>query len=189
MTDKSAEPAAIVGDYANYRRLETRKVFQVFIEWPLEMEAEVLKMLGTPNVNRPTRCAVALLTDLVPREGKAAGDSISVVNGVHVCGDALSGAPADSARPSPAAPKPPRAPRKWEDMPMPEQVGVRCQDAMFWRYLHVNSANDATIHIRDRCLVISRKEILPGTAAGDTWLAIDRDYQAWQKASAMGVEI
>jgi hypothetical protein len=72
---------------------------------------------------------------------------------------------------------------------MPEQVGVRCQDEKFWRYLRVNHTDDATKLIRDRCLVISRKEILPGTAAGDTWLAIDRDYQAWQKAPSMGVEI
>jgi hypothetical protein len=187
MTDKSAEPAAIVGDYANYRRLETRKVFQVFIEWPLEMEAEVLKMLGTPNVNRPTRCAVALLNDAIPLslQGKAAGD-------VATREDAPAPFRKDAARASaesPAAPKPTRAPRKWDDMPLAEQAGVRCQDKKFWNYLDVSNADQAAHRVCNVCVVVSRKDILPGTAAGQTWMALERDYQAWQKAPSMGVEI
>jgi hypothetical protein len=184
MTDKSA----IDGDYSNFQLVQSRKVCRITVEFPIERAGEVIRLLGFPAPHSTTRCAVALLTDIVPREGKAAGDAPTREDGERI-GTTGSATSANVVTNSPAAPKPQRAPRKWGEMPLPEQVGVRCQDEKFWRYLHVNSADDATIHIRDRCLVISRKEILPGTAAGDTWLAIERDYQAWQKAPAMGVEI
>jgi hypothetical protein len=74
-------------------------------------------------------------------------------------------------------------------MPMSEQAGVRCNEPVFWQYLNVDDANEAKNEIYLRCVVTSRTDIIPGTAAGQTWMNIERDYQAWQKAPAMGVEI
>jgi hypothetical protein len=155
--------------------VQSRKVCRITVEFPIERAGEVIRLLGFPAPHSTTRCAVALLNDAVPLgdQGKAAGEANTSAG----------------SDPAPAAPKPPRAPRKWEDMPMPEQVGVRCQDQKFWRYLGVTGGAESADKVRNMCVVQSRKKILPGTAAGQTWMNIERDYQAWQKAPSMGVEI
>jgi hypothetical protein len=182
MTDKNA----IDGDYSNFQLVQSRKVCRITVEFPIERAGEVIRLLGFPAPHSTTRCAVALLNEQVPREGKAAGDAPTREDGVN--GRSATHAPTEIST-SPAAPKPPRAPRKWEDMPLPEQVGLRCQETKFWRYIGAHNGIGAADKVRSACVVLSRKEILPGTAAGQTWMALERDYQAWQKAPSMGVEI
>jgi hypothetical protein len=186
MTDKSA---AIDGDYSNFQLVQSRKVCRITVEFPIERAGEVIRLLGFPAPHSTTRCAVALLNDAAPLgdQGKAAGDAPTREDGsVDVAGKNRADAALSS---SPAAPKSPRAPRKWEDMPLPEQVGLRCQETKFWRYIGAHNGIGAADKVRSACVVLSRKEILPGTAAGQTWMNIERDYQAWQKAPSMGVEI
>jgi hypothetical protein len=184
MTDKSA---AIDGDYSNFQLVQSRKVCRITVEFPIERAGEVIHLLGFPAPHSTTRCAVALLNEQVPLgdQGKAAGDAPTREDG----DTAGKHRPSAEDSTSPAAPKTPRAPRKWEEMPLPEQVGVRCQDQKFWRYIGAHNGIGAADKVRSACVVLSRKEILPGTAAGQTWMALERDYQAWQKAPSMGVEI
>lgn len=185
MTDKSA----IDGDYSNFQLVQSRKVCRITVEFPIERAGEVIRLLGFPAPHSTTRCAVALLNEQVPlpSQGKAAGDAPTREDGVVVSGEAP--APGNNEGTSPAAPKPPRAPRKWEDMPLSQRAGIRCQESSFWQYLGVNSGDDAADAVYHRCLVTSRSDIIPGTAAGQTWMNIERDYQAWQKAPSMGVEV
>ena len=185
MTDKSA----IDGDYSNFQLVQSRKVCRITVEFPIERAGEVIRLLGFPAPHSTTRCAVALLTEYKPGVliehdegvGKAAGDAPTLEDGGR-----NGTAPGLS---SPAAPKSPRAPRKWEDMPLSQRAGIRCQESSFWQYLGVKDSDEAADAVYHRCLVTSRSDILPGTAAGQTWMNIERDFQAWQKAPSMGVEI
>ena len=63
---------------------------------------------------------------------------------------------------------------------LPEKVGMRCNDERFQEWAkkrHISGAAlDTASFVRNYCGVTSRKEILPGTEAGDTWLSLETRY-------------
>lgn len=52
---------ALQADFADYKRIKSRKIFQIIMEVPIEREMEVLKTLGTPNVETGNPVAIAKL--------------------------------------------------------------------------------------------------------------------------------
>jgi len=57
----SENKAAIYADFADYKRIKSRKVFQLHIEVPLEREKDVLEILGFPSTLTGTPVAIARL--------------------------------------------------------------------------------------------------------------------------------
>ncbi len=99
--------------------------------------------------------------------------------------------PTRKAAPEQAAPPVdssiPAAGKSWREMSPAQQAGVLCNDKTFWRYLTevradgfiVRNDEDAAGVIRNECLVNSRAEIIPGTAAANKWRELVRNYRAW----------
>lgn len=81
--------------------------------------------------------------------------------------------------------------RRWDQMPVAERAGIRCNERAFWDYLSVimaeklnnlvtppQNAEEAAGMLR-RCFgVVSRKDINP-----DKWEKFDNEYQLWLRAS------
>ncbi len=64
---------------------------------------------------------------------------------------------------------------------LPEKVGMRCCDKRFQEWLYskgrvTGNEHDAAQWVRHECGVKSRKEILPGTEAGDRWWKLETQY-------------
>lgn len=87
---------------------------------------------------------------------------------------------------------PARAPRKWGAVPYPEQAGIRLGEPAFVKFVGehygyvVRNADDANNVIKELCHVDSKRDIKPGSFAGDTWAGIDSAFCAWQIAPGVG---
>ena len=70
-----------------------------------------------------------------------------------------------------------RAKRKWHELSLPEQIGIRCNDPRFHQFLggHMEPDTAADI-VRSRCGVASRRDIQPGTEAANRWQVLETDY-------------
>lgn len=181
MTYKSA--AAIDGDYSNFQLVQSRKVCRIVIEFPIERADEVVRLLGWPKPHSTTRCAVALLNNSVPREGKAAGDGAGSNSGST--GTKADYSTVNQSPPSPAA----LSPRKWHQLTYAQQAGMRCNEVAFWRWLKVPDKPHAEQSVREWCGVTTRADLDRIEGAGEIWAKMDTSYQAWQRAPAMGAGI
>lgn len=87
---------------------------------------------------------------------------------------------------------PPKPKRKFSDMSLPEQAGIRCEDGRFERFLHdmlpdgFVTAEDA---VRALCGIASRRELSTNHAAANKWRAIERDYQQWLTDETHGASV
>lgn len=72
-----------------------------------------------------------------------------------------------------------RAHRKWKDIPLPNQAGMRCAEADFQAFLGVSSAEEAAKQIKFLCGIDSRKDLAVNQAAAEKWAGIDYDYRRW----------
>lgn len=94
--------------------------------------------------------------------------------------------------PAPDRDAPARAPRKWGAVPYPEQAGIRLGEPAFVKFVGehygyvVRNADDANNVIKELCHVDSKRDIKPGSFAGDTWAGIDSAFCAWQLAPQVG---
>jgi hypothetical protein len=85
----------------------------------------------------------------------------------------------------------PKEKRKWEDLNLAMQAGVRCNEVAFRKFLteretsafEARSVHDAEMMVRERCEVDSRKELNLDPEAAERWRQLDRSYQAWLKAA------
>lgn len=75
--------------------------------------------------------------------------------------------------------KPQLTGQSWDDMPLTQQAGIRCGDAAFQHWLGATDAKQAADHVRTYCAVGSRKHLVRGTQAGERWLHLERDFQAF----------
>ena len=71
-----------------------------------------------------------------------------------------------------------------------KQAGMCCKDPRFWAFLTENDmpvigAESAALAVRFICHVESRKEFIPGTAAGDRWGALYDKFILWRDAPEM----
>lgn len=56
------ENAIVNGEFVNFKNVQSRKAFQIVIEFPAERAMEVLRKLGNPSGHESRYVAVALLT-------------------------------------------------------------------------------------------------------------------------------
>lgn len=70
--------------------------------------------------------------------------------------------------------------RKLEDLPLSQQIAIRCQDILFQQYVSDEyGRTDVVEWVRNVCGVKSRSEIKPGTPAAKEWHTIHSDFQTW----------
>lgn len=84
--------------------------------------------------------------------------------------------------------EPPRKERRpFKDMPLPQQIALRCNDENFWRFLNetgadaIRSEDDCAQYVRAHCRVGSRSEIQPDTEAARLYAELDAEFYAWQR--------
>ncbi len=88
-------------------------------------------------------------------------------------------------------PKVERMRRKFDELPLPQQVAIRCQDAKFIQFVketyigyEVMSQAESddvgiVLWVKAVCDVSSRSEIVPGTMAAKMWLGIMDSFDTW----------
>ncbi len=88
-------------------------------------------------------------------------------------------------------PKAERVRRKFDELPLPQQVAIRCQDKQFIQFVketyagysvisHGDSDNAGIVlWVKTVCVVSSRSEIVPGTKAARMWYGIMDDFDQW----------
>ena len=146
----------IDADFTSFRHVQGRKVIQLTFEVPIERTAEVFNMLGSPTSGQSLWCAIA------PLNMKAI-----------------------QAEPSSSEPKANGSPKKFHELPLPQQAAIRCQDKDFHWFLMDNYPAIAATNETAKgvvcvvCGVNSRSEIVHGEASGDSWHNIETLYQAW----------
>ena len=70
--------------------------------------------------------------------------------------------------------------RKFDELPLPQQVALKCQDADFQNFISSTyMSDDAAVIVRDICGVQSRSEIVPHTDAAMAWRELMADFNIW----------
>jgi hypothetical protein len=159
-----SEPRVIQADFAGFRVVQGRKVAQLVLEIPIEASDDaLLKLGGIPQPGSSRWCAVALL------DIKSSPHSVPV-----------NGEPAEAKLETvPANSEIAGSRRKFDELPLVQQVGIRCSDAMFQEFMKAETEAEAAAAIRKACAVSSRSLILDGSPAGAIWLQMERHYQSW----------
>ncbi len=68
--------------------------------------------------------------------------------------------------------------RRWDELSLPEQAGIRCQEARFAEFLGV-PLDKAAEELRRRLGVQSRGHLNTNPDAAERWKALDGQYQLW----------
>ncbi len=148
----SEAPAVVQGVYADYKRVPSRKTFQLIVEVPIEQAQEVHKAFGEPNPLGATWVAVALLNPEHAKLKQAFKDSVEA----EKKGGRLA---------------------KQAGM-LCGEVSFRT----FLREKHgedVHTDEDAKQFLYMYCGIDSRKELDHNTSAADNFDQIDGEYRAW----------
>ena len=153
---KSPEPAAIMGDFANYRPVLTRKILQLVIEVPIEQAGEVFAALGYPTGGGSIPVAIARL------EESAAQTQPRPETETHAVKEAEYDPP-----------------RHWPDMSPAQQTGVIRNETPFQMFAGAKDADGARDFIRQFCRVKSCADILPDTEAAVRWAQLQVRYGNW----------
>lgn len=157
--------AVFQGTYRDLKFVVTRGAAQIIVEIPIERAAAFVALFGTPNPGAEVPIALARLNPDRPAPTPRASN-----------GDA----------------KPEKERRAFGTVPLVEQIGIRCGDPQFWRFLRerrgvdVLDAKGAAIEVRDVCRVETRKHVLPGTEAAQLWCALDRGFLDWKHEVPLG---
>jgi hypothetical protein len=77
----------------------------------------------------------------------------------------------------------PKEKRRWEDLELSMQAGIRCEELAFQSFLGSHSSAEAAENIRNRCGVGSRSGLNNNPLAAEKWKELDRSYQAWLMAA------
>ncbi len=78
-----------------------------------------------------------------------------------------------------AATRPTEKPRKaWDELPLPQQAGIRCDDVEFQQWLEAFDAQEAVEAVRRICGVKSRAEFATDEIAAERWRTLDHDFLA-----------
>jgi hypothetical protein len=85
----------------------------------------------------------------------------------------------------------PKEKRRWEDLNLAMQAGMRCNEVAFRTFLtetetsafEARTVQDAEMMVRERCKVDSRKELNLDPEAAERWRILERSYQAWLKVA------
>ncbi|MEL7445592.1 MAG: hypothetical protein AAGK02_07240 [Pseudomonadota bacterium] len=71
--------------------------------------------------------------------------------------------------------------RRWSELPLPQQAGMRCAEPKFQEFMNTNSEANARSHLLSSLRVSSRAHIRPDSFAGKKWIEIDQEYLNWLK--------
>lgn len=152
------KPAAIAAQVVDIQNDRQHKGFvKVTLHVPAELGAQLTESLGWPTYTTPVPVAIARLKQQQEEPTTA------------------------TEKPAPVSP-PVRVPRKWNELSMPQQAGIMGETEAFRKFMcekYGYTHADCPLMIRQECKVESRKELLPGTLPGTTWLRIVADYRAW----------
>lgn len=164
---------AFKATYADWKLIKTRGCVQVVFELPLESADEAYQVLGgMPISAREVWCGIARL-DLA---GGSTGERYPDASGQEVAGST----PARPATPSD------KERRSFDEMPVPQQAGMLCQERAFRLFLAekfevaLPDPEEAAEIVRDYCGVRSRSEI---TKKNTFWSEIMLAYRLWQRAA------
>ncbi len=161
--------AAFKATYSDWRLIKGRKVVQVVFEMPLEYSDQAYAALGgMPNPAAEIWCGIARLNLSKIGSNEAVG------------GEAKENLTSGLASPSNSRRKPVAPEHK-----LSMKAALICQEPPFLKYLAEHRGvvcygiTGAAEWLRQRCGVVSRAEIKPGTAAGFTFEEIYNDYMLW----------
>lgn len=150
------KPAAISGDFANYRPVLGRKVLQLIIEVPIEAQQHVFEALGFPTGGGAVPVAIVRLeTPFEQPVTQPPSRSPAVRDAGIVC----------------------KEPEFWEFLNQETP-------ARLWSHSGIKSEADAAAYVRMWCNVESRREIRPGSYAEHVWNRLLLDYGAWRARRA-----
>lgn len=157
----------IQGNYCDLQFVRTRSVAKISIEIPIERAAEFVAAFGAPNP--ATECAVALAR----------------INPAKASEKPASEAPTQDNQPVQ------KIGRRFKELPMATQAGMRCAEASFQKFLEERyfkqwAATDAETGaecaaqvVRSLCGVESRSAIKTDTEAGARWLKLMLHFDLW----------
>ena len=83
--------------------------------------------------------------------------------------------------------------RKWSELRPSQQAGIRCNEAIFNRFLadrygsSFRAYGDSAAIVRDICCVASRSVLNIDDEAELRWVELELEYRAWQDAPKHGV--
>jgi hypothetical protein len=155
--------------YSDWKLIKTRGVVQVVMEIPLADADAAYDVLGG-----------------MPVHGKERWFGIAALK-----------SPAEEARAklrqdAPQHSRPDGAKRMdWRDMQPAAQAGIRCSDAVFWKFLSERQRvpvgpEEAPHIVRFICDVSSRSELGTNHKARVLWHQLDTEYQAWLAKERVG---
>jgi hypothetical protein len=184
------EPRVIQADYANWRTVAGRKVLQLTFEVPIEQTADVMNKLGVPMPGESKWCAIALLVNNGSANENDAGQHRNVPKSSGPS-EALDGhhGPIPSRTPASIAVvgiSETHDRRKFSELPLPQQAGIRCQDKDFHWFLMDEYPTIAARSTEPKgivcelCGVDTRSGLVHGEASGDMWRSIEARYQSWR---------
>ena len=146
--------------YADLKVVKTRQVCQFVFEVPLAEADAALEVLG--GVPRPDVEVWAAIARLDPKAAQS--PPVAQLEALV----------------------PEKEHKRFHDLPLPQQAGIRCGDPAFWRFLNenrgfdvVDSADEAAVTVRHICEVASRSELKSNTEAGVAWAKLNRDFEVW----------
>lgn len=164
--------AAIRGTFSDFKLIKTRKLAQLIIEIPIEQADAALTALGgLPRSDAERWCAIALLDPTI----RGTVDALREVTKKHSI-------KFDADEIAALRQEEPKERRAFCELPFPQQAGIKSADVHFQLWLSNHNAcfaeePDCAAAIRRHCRVKSRADILPGTDAGERWLALLREYE------------
>lgn len=155
--------AVIEAVYHDYKRVPSRKAFQIICEIPIEKAPLVHKMLGEPNPDGSTWVAIAMLD---PGE-------MAVQPQAN---------PQETTETNPGESK-----RNWEDLKPSQQAGMLCANQAFQVFMDASSEEETAEAVRIECGVKSRSELDTHDLARENWDQLNRLFEAWRRAPQHGV--
>lgn len=152
-------PAAISGDFATYRHVQSRKVLQLVIEVPAESAASVFAALGTPGAGEGIPVALARLakSSEAPERPK-------------------------ERRPFAELPYAQQAAMRCREKDFIAFCGEKASHS--WPGLIARAGSEPSAVaglVRHWCRVGSRADIKKGHQSGDNWEVVEAEFYAWQR--------
>jgi len=145
-------PAAIKATFADFKLVRGRKVAQLVFEVPIEQGDAALHTLGgLPSSIDERWCALARLN---PEK-------------------------LTSETPKPAERR--EGGKRWEELTLPQQAGIRCADPEFQYWCGAKSQDEARLNVLRTCGITSRAELATNEQAARLWRQLDSEFQIAQR--------
>lgn len=158
-----SKPAAIAAQLVDIRNVGAHKSLKLTIHVPVEQAHLVTEAFGWPTMVDPVPIAIARLKQQQEETNTA------------------------TIKPAPVSP-PMRAPKNR----LTTRAAILCHERLFQQFvcikLGIKMSPDCTYsaaaaeYVRDFCKVTSRKELEPGTEAGNRWDLLESAYICWRDA-------